>query len=134
MTGAPQPAEGQLLDDGRLRHILEAIANIRAHVPEGAEHLVAEDARTREAVLYNIVVIGEAAAGLSAELRERHPEIEWQDLADIRDRVVRGYFSVDTELARALVRHELPDLHVELSAVRVQERRRAWQRAHSEQG
>lgn len=101
-------------------------------MPEGAEHLVAEDARTREAVLYNVVVIGEAAAELSPDLRERHPEIAWQDLVDIRDRVSRGYFGVDTELARALVRHELPDLHVELSAVRVQERRRAWQRAHSE--
>lgn len=103
-------------------------------MPEGAEHLVAEDARTREAVLYNVVVIGEAAAELSSELRERHPEIEWQDLVDIRDRVSRGYFGLDTELARALLRHELPDLHVELSSVRVQERRRAWQRAHSEQG
>ena len=132
MTGAPQPTEARTLDDGRLRHILEAIANIRAHVPEGAEHLVAEDARTREAVLYNVVVIGEAAAELSADLRERHPQIDWQDLVDIRDRVSRGYFGVDTELARALVRHELPDLHVELSAVRVQERRRAWQRAHTE--
>ena len=120
------------LDDGRLRHILEAIANIRAHVPEGAEHLVAEDARTRQAVLYNVVVIAEAAAELSPDLRERHPEIAWQDLVDIRDRVSSGYFGVDTELARALLRHELPDLHVELSAVRVQERRRAWQRAHTE--
>ena len=101
-------------------------------MPEGAEHRVAEDARTRQAVLYNVVVIGEAASELSADLRERHPEIDWQGLADVRDRVSRGYFDVDTEVARALLRHELPDLHVELSAVRVQERRRAWQRAHTE--
>ena len=101
-------------------------------MPDGAEHLVAEDARTRQAVLYNVVVIAEAAAELSPDLRERHPEIPWQDLVDIRDRVSSGYFGVNTELARALLRHELPDLHVELSAVRVQERRRAWQRAHTE--
>jgi uncharacterized protein with HEPN domain len=103
-------------------------------VPDGSEHRVAEDARTRQAVLYNIVVIGEAASELSADLRERHPEIDWPGLADVRERVSRGQFDIDTEVARALLRHELPDLHVELGAVRVQERRRAWQRAHSEQG
>ncbi len=102
-------------------------------MPEGSEHRVVEDARTRDAVLYNVVVIGEAASELSADLRERHPDIDWQGLADVRDRVLRGYFDIDTELARALLRHELPDLHVELSAVRVLERRRAWQRAHTEQ-
>lgn len=103
-------------------------------MPPGSEGLIAEDARTREAVLYNVVVIGEAASRLSADLRARHPEVAWQDLAGIRDRLVQGYFGLDTELARYLVRHELPSLHTELSAIRVQERRRAWQRAHSEPG
>jgi uncharacterized protein with HEPN domain len=98
-------------------------------VPPGSESLVAEDARTREAVLYNVVVIGEAVAALSADLRERHPEVPWLELIGIRDRLVQGYFGLDTEVARNLIRHELPALHNELSALRVLERRRLWQLA-----
>ena len=47
------------------------------------------------AVQYQMIIIGEASAHISTELRNRHPEIEWQEMTDFRNIVVHGYFSVD---------------------------------------
>lgn len=49
----------------------------------------------RSAVLQQLTVIGEAAARLSAELKGRHPEVEWTDIMAFRNIAVHAYFSVD---------------------------------------
>ena len=54
----------------RLRDIRDAIAVIREHIASGSF-----DRKTSDAVLYNLVVIGEAAAQISDETRARAPEI-----------------------------------------------------------
>jgi uncharacterized protein with HEPN domain len=33
-----------------------------------------------------------------AELKERHPEIDWRRPADTRNRIVHGYWSIDLEI------------------------------------
>jgi uncharacterized protein with HEPN domain len=52
----------------RLRDIREAIATIRDQIADGLS-----DRETSDAVLYNLVVIGEAAAQVSDETRARAP-------------------------------------------------------------
>lgn len=37
-------------------------------------------------------------AKVSAELKERHPEISWRRPADTRNRIVHGYWSIDLEI------------------------------------
>ena len=52
----------------RLRDIRDAIATIRGHIEPGIF-----DRKTSDAVLYNLVVIGEAASQISAETRDGAP-------------------------------------------------------------
>ena len=47
-------------------------------------------------VLYSIGVIGEAAKGLSPELKANHPAVPWRAIAGIRDRIVHEYFRTNT--------------------------------------
>jgi uncharacterized protein with HEPN domain len=56
----------------RLRDILDAIDQIRAYVASGDF-----DRKTSDAVLYNLVVIGEAASQIGEELRAQAAEIPW---------------------------------------------------------
>jgi uncharacterized protein with HEPN domain len=48
------------------------------------------DRQRRDALLWNFTVLGEAAAQLSAELKDRFPDITWQQPMRLRNRIVHG--------------------------------------------
>ncbi len=64
----------------------------------------------QSAVLYKIIIIGEATKRLSSSFRSEHPEIPWDDMAGARDRLIHGYDKVRTELVWAIVHDHLPPL------------------------
>lgn len=68
----------------RLRDILGAIATIRSHLVDGDF-----DRKTSDAVLYNLVVIGEAAAQVGDETRARAQEIPWTSIVGLRNLIAR---------------------------------------------
>ncbi|HEX2195859.1 MAG TPA: HepT-like ribonuclease domain-containing protein [Actinomycetota bacterium] len=85
----------------RLQDILEATERI--HEYTGGNLRPALDERlTRDAVLFNLTVIGEAAKHLSPEMKERAPEVNWSAAAGLRDVLVHRYFGTDLEVIGAL--------------------------------
>ena len=76
----------------RLRDVLAAIETIRAHIAGGEF-----DRKTSDAVLYNLVVIGEAAARIGDETRERAAEIPWTRIVGLRNLVTHEYFRVELD-------------------------------------
>lgn len=89
----------------RLRDVLAAIETIRAHLARGEF-----DRKTSDAVLYNLVVIGEAAARIGDETRERAPEIPWTRIVGLRNLVTHEYFRVDLEVIQDIVEKSLEPL------------------------
>jgi uncharacterized protein with HEPN domain len=55
-------------------------------------------------------VLGEAAKNVSAELRASLPGIAWREIAGARDRLIHGYFDVDSEVVWSIVTQDLPEL------------------------
>jgi uncharacterized protein with HEPN domain len=56
-----------------------------------------------DAVLYEIVVLGEAARRLSQEIRAANPNVPWRDIVGMRSVVSHGYDQIDDdELWQAL--------------------------------
>ncbi len=47
------------------------------------------------AVLQKLIVIGEAAARIPSDFREKHENVEWSDITAFRNIAVHAYFSVD---------------------------------------
>lgn len=50
------------------------------------------------ATLWKFMIVGEAAAHISADLKERHPEVEWKTLAGFRNVLVHAYFKVNPDI------------------------------------
>ncbi len=76
-------------------------------------------ATLRDAVLYQIVVLGEAAkAALSADpsLETSLPSVEWSPIARMRDRVAHHYWATDREVVWQTVTVAVPELREALAA------------------
>jgi len=54
-----------------------------------------DDYKTQSAVLYQLIVMGEAVKHLSSEFRAQHTEIPWSLIAGMRDHLIHGYDIVD---------------------------------------
>ena len=63
-----------------------------------------------QAVLYNLIVIGEAAANIPTDIQERLPELPWRLMSDMRNIIAHEYFQVDREIVWDTVQNNLPRL------------------------
>jgi uncharacterized protein with HEPN domain len=68
----------------------------------------------RSAVLYQLVVIGEAAARLSAELRARYSSVPWQVVVGFRNVAVHAYFSIDWSIVWTTAASDVPNLREQI--------------------
>ena len=89
----------------RLRDIRHAIATIRDHIASGPF-----DRKPSDAVLDNLVVIGEAAAQISDYTRARAPEIPWTNVVGLRNLIAHEYFRIDLDVIQAIVAEQLDEL------------------------
>ena len=62
-------------------------------------------------------IIGEAARGVSASLREKHPEVAWSQMSGMRDRLIHGYFDVNLDVVWRTVTEDLRPLIAELENI-----------------
>ncbi len=56
-----------------------------------------------------LMVLGEAAKNVDAELRASAPGVRWSDSAGLRDVIAHQYFRIQTQIIEDTVREELPN-------------------------
>lgn len=56
-----------------------------------------KDIKTQSAILHQLMVIGEAVKRLSQDFRTHYPEIPWELMAGMRDKLIHGYDIVDLD-------------------------------------
>lgn len=105
-----------------LGHMIEATRAAMSYVEGMDKALFLADRRTQQAVMLNIVIIGEAATQLAQaapDLIVACPDVPWQNLRGMRNRVAHGYFDVDLEVVWNTVQIAMPALLAPLIAARV---------------
>jgi uncharacterized protein with HEPN domain len=69
------------------------------------------------AVIRWIEIIGEAARGVTDELREAHPEGPWRRMVAMRNVLIHGYFDIDVDLVWSVAENDLPKLREQIEAI-----------------
>lgn len=108
-------------DRDRLEDIVEAVAAIRAHVTTRGN---ADERLKRDAILYNLVIVGEAVKRLSEETKARRPEIPWRQIAGLRDLLTHEYFRIGMAEIEKIVERDFQPLEDAVQALRRADRAR----------
>jgi uncharacterized protein with HEPN domain len=101
-------------------HILEAIDLVATYTEGMTSDAFAEDKRTQQAVLLNIMIIGEAATKLAQsdpELITQNSQVPWSSMRGMRNRVAHGYFDIDLQVVWNTTQIALPMLAEQLRFV-----------------
>jgi len=81
-----------------LYHILDEIQYIIQYILDKTESLTVDDIRLdpdlSRSIPRSLEIIGEAVKNLSYAFRDAHPEIPWNDIAGMRDKLIHGYFGI----------------------------------------
>ena len=67
--------------------------------------------RTRDAVLHNLKVLGDAVRRLPPSFKARHTHIPWSRIVGFRDVLAHAYFTLDDTIVWDMIQNELPPLH-----------------------
>ncbi len=104
-------------DSVLLRHILDSIAVIEKYLSEITENTFKETSLLQDGVIRQLQIIGEATKKISPDIRSKYPDIPWQDIAGMRDKLVHDYFGVDVDAVWITVKNDLPPLSSKISKI-----------------
>jgi uncharacterized protein with HEPN domain len=93
-----------------LADVLESGAAILEFTRDMSFGEFSADRKTCSAVIREFEVIGEAVGKLPSEVKQRHPDIQWQDIKDFRNLLTHEYFGVDLEILWKAIQDDLPPL------------------------
>lgn len=66
--------------------------------------------RTKDAVVRNFEILGEASNRISATLKDQNSNVPWHKLRGYRNRLIHEYFGVDYELVWEIISDDLQSL------------------------
>ncbi|NTU62465.1 MAG: DUF86 domain-containing protein [Chloroflexi bacterium] len=97
-------------DETTLLDIAEAARLVVSFVQDMSKAVFLDDYKTQSAVLYQLIVMGEAVKRLSSEFRAQYIEIPWSLIAGMRDHLIHGYDIVDWDEVWKTATSDVPDL------------------------
>lgn len=104
-------------DELYLLDIVKAADDVRAFLAGVQRDAFLANRLLQSAVLQKLTVVGEAAARLSASFTDKHPEIDWQDIAAFRNIAVHAYFSIQWPIVWVAAVEETPQLRKQVGEV-----------------
>lgn len=101
----------------RVQDILDSLARIHQYTAGMTEAAFMADAKTVDAVMHHLIIIGEAARHVSPAIRKRSPDIPWQMMAGLRNHAVHAYWGIVAKVIWDTIYHDLPTVEAPLRAL-----------------
>lgn len=97
-------------DETRLEHMLQALLRIQSTSSTMTrDQLFLDDVATR-ALMYDFMVLGEAANNISATFCEAHPELDWKGISGFRHKLVHDYAGIEYGILWSAMTVDVPDI------------------------
>ena len=93
-----------------LTDILQSIAEILAFTKKMDFDGFVKDKRTFKAVWKDFEIIGEAVKSLPADIKAKHPEVNWKAVVGMRDKLTHEYFGVSHMILWTTISKDLPGI------------------------
>jgi len=105
----------------RVIDFLEDILNECAYLMERSRGMTYQDFVDNEdlkrAFLRSLEIIGEASKKVSTYIGRRYPEINWRDIAGMRDKLAHDYFGINYEVVWKTIIEDIPTLFSQMKVV-----------------
>ncbi|MGB3403526.1 MAG: DUF86 domain-containing protein [Microcoleaceae cyanobacterium] len=97
-------------DKASLLDILNAAQRILQFSEGLDKSALANHEEKQSAILYQIIVMGEASKRLSTEFRAQYPHIPWREIAGMRDILTHQYDRINFNTLWDVIDSEVPEL------------------------
>ena len=97
-------------DEVRLRHMLDAAREAVSFARGRTRGDLNNDRQLVLALVKGVEIVGEAATQVTEPTRQRLPEIPWEQIVGMRNRLVHAYFDLNLDIVWKTVQGDLPEL------------------------
>ncbi len=99
-------------------HILESIGAIEDFSSDINKKELNSSRLKQSAIIREIEIIGEAVKNITKNLKDNHKEIEWENIAGTRDKIIHHYFGVDLNIIWNIIKNDLPTLKKQIESIK----------------
>lgn len=100
-----------------LRHILDSSNKVEEYIGNVTETSFHQNTLIQDGVIRQIEIIGEAAGRISKALRDSYPNIPWQDISGMRNKLIHEYFGVNLQAVWLTATNDVPSLKKEVQKI-----------------
>ena len=97
--------------------IKDAIRKIEKYTKDLTKKGFETDEQVVDAVVRNLGVIGEAVNNLPADFKAKYPEIPWQKIIGMRNKVLHEYFGIDWDILWQTIEKSIPELKKQINKI-----------------
>jgi len=98
-----------------LLDMLQSAELIMTYTAQCSKDEFIEDVQLQDSVIRRLLVIAEAARRVSVATRQTLPNVSWQEINGIRNRLVHDYDDINLNIVWDVVQAEIPSLIEELT-------------------
>jgi|SRR3972149_10105836 len=100
-----------------LQDILDCIQQIQIYIGDLDWKNFKTDSKTRDAVLRNLEIIGEAANRLGNNFKEKYSELELYKAIGMRNQLIHGYDKIKFRVIWTTAKKDLPKLEKQINKI-----------------
>lgn len=101
----------------RAHHMLDAAREVRDFSIGKSRFDLDTDRMLNLSLVHLLEIIGEAAVGISVEFRTKYPQVPWNDIVGMRNRLIHGYYDIDLDIVWKTVEEDIPPLVIQLEKI-----------------